>query len=62
MDKALVMNEIDEILDTYCDGCFLKKHLSKDRGKTAAHNFCITHCTVGEHLKFLGEEMNKLIK
>ena len=60
--KELVMSEIDETLDTFCEGCFLKRQLSKDKGKTAAHNFCITTCTIGEHLKFLGQEMNKLSK
>ena len=62
MDKAIVMSEIDEVLDTYCEGCFLKKQLSKDNGKTVAHRFCITRCTIGEHLKFLGDEMNKFKK
>lgn len=62
MNKVMVMNEIDEILDTYCDGCFVKRQLTKDKGKTAAHSFCITTCTIGEHLKFLGQEMNKLEK
>lgn len=62
MDKAHVMNEINEILDTYCEDCFLKKQLSKENGKTAAHNFCITRCTIGEHLRFLGDEMNKIRK
>ena len=31
MNKAIVMSEIDETLDTYCDGCFLKNSLSKDQ-------------------------------
>jgi hypothetical protein len=62
MDKMIVMNEIDITLGTYCDGCFLKKQLSKDHGKTVAHRFCITKCTIGDHLKFLGDEMNKFSK
>jgi hypothetical protein len=62
MEKMSVMNEIDEILDTYCDGCFLKQQFSKDNGKTSAHKFCISNCTVGEQLKLLGEKMNKLTK
>lgn len=62
MDKIIVMNEIDEILDIYCDGCFLKRQLSKEKGKTTAHKFCITNCSVGGQLKLLGEQMNKLKK
>lgn len=62
MDKTIVMDEIDYVIDMYCDGCILKKQLVKDNGKTAAHRFCIMGCTVGEQLQFLGGEMNKLTK
>ena len=62
MKKLDVMSEIDEILDSYCDGCFLKTYLKKEQGKSSAHSFCITKCTVGEHLKFLGVELNKIAK
>lgn len=62
MDKLHVMNEIDEILNTYCEGCFLKKHFTKENSKTVAHKYCITQCTVGEHLQYLGRELNKFIK
>ena len=62
MDKTVVMTEIDSTTDLYCEGCFLKKELAKDRGKTAAHLFCISTCTIGEHLQFLGKEMNKISK
>lgn len=62
MDKILVMNEIDTILTDYCEGCFLKSALKEDKGKAGAHQFCISQCTVGDQLKFLGEEMNKLTK
>lgn len=62
MDKSIIMNEIDSIIDTYCEGCFLKRQLAKDKGKTAAHKFCITGCTIGDQLRFLGNEMNKFPK
>ena len=42
MDKLTVMNEINEVLDTYCEGCFVKRQQVKDIGKTGAHQFCIT--------------------
>lgn len=61
MDKTIVMSDINQILDSYCEGCFLKKQLAKDNGKTNAHKFCISGCTVGEQLRFLGNEMNKII-
>lgn len=62
MDKLTVMNEINEVLDTYCEGCFGKRQLVSDIGKTGAHHFCIRTCTIGEQLRFLGSEMNKLTK
>lgn len=60
--KITVINEIDNITDLYCDGCFLKRQLAKDKGKTGAHQFCISKCTIGEHLQFLGREMSKISK
>ncbi|MDW0111573.1 MULTISPECIES: zinc-finger domain-containing protein [Sporosarcina] len=62
MDKLSIMKEIDELLDTYCEGCFVKRQQRKDSGKTKAHQFCIQTCTIGEQLQFLGNEMNKLTK
>lgn len=60
MNKSSVMTEIDELLMRYCEGCFLKKQNKQDLGKKAAHRFCIAKCTVGEQLKFLGQELNKV--
>ena len=62
MNKEMIMSEIDEILTSYCEGCFLKTQLSKEKGKTGAHRFCIKTCTIGEQLQFLGQEMNKITK
>ena len=58
--KVSIINEIDEMLTTYCEGCFVKTQLRKDEGKTAAHRFCISNCTVGSQLQFLGNELNKV--
>ena len=62
MDKTMIMLEIDAVVDTYCSGCFLKSQLAKDKGKTAAHRFCIAGCTVGDQLKFLGSQLNNVTK
>lgn len=62
LDKVTVMKDIDELHDTYCGDCLVIKQLRKDRGKTKAHRFCITSCTVGEQLQFLGEELMKVYK
>jgi len=60
LKKLTVIREIDEMLETYCDGCFIKRELKSNGGKTVAHRFCITQCTVGEQLRFLGSELNKV--
>ncbi|WP_301109811.1 zinc-finger domain-containing protein [Sporosarcina sp.] len=60
MNKVMVMKDINQLLDIYCEGCYVKKQLIKERGKTGAHQFCISECTVGEQLQFLGNEINKL--
>ncbi|MET3575189.1 zinc-finger domain-containing protein [Bhargavaea ullalensis] len=60
MNKIDLIQDIDELLDRYCEDCFLKRQLREEKGKTAAHSFCIRGCTVGEQLQFLGAELNKL--
>ncbi len=62
MKKTTVTSEIDELLDMYCEGCLVKTQLTRERGKVDAHKFCIQECTVGDQLRFLGSEMNKLTK
>ena len=39
MDKTFVMNEITEILDVYCAGCFLKNQLAKKKARLALIDF-----------------------
>lgn len=60
MEKISVINDIDELTDTYCTDCLVIRDLRKKRGKQGAHRFCIEHCTVGEQLQFLGEELIKI--
>lgn len=59
MNKQIVIS-IDELLETYCEGCLIKNELRQKGGKTAAHRFCIDTCTVGDQLKFLGTELIKV--
>lgn len=59
IDFKSIVQEIDELNETYCEGCFVKKQLRKESGKPTAHRFCIEKCTVGEQLQFLGEELLK---
>lgn len=60
LNKSIVIQEIDALTDSYCTGCFVKRAHREERGKTGAHRFCITQCSVGKQLQFLGREMNKL--
>lgn len=57
--KKDVLKQVDFLLSTYCDGCFLHKQLVRDNGRTHAHRFCINQCTVGESLKLIGGNLNK---
>ncbi|NLY81003.1 MAG: zinc-finger domain-containing protein, partial [Lysinibacillus sp.] len=46
MKKNVVMKDIDELIDTFCIDCPIKKELRQLRGKSGAHRFCIEQCTV----------------
>ncbi len=54
-----IMNEIDQLLQTYCDDCLVRSQLRKDRGKTNAHQFCIRGCTVGEEIREFGQKLTQ---
>lgn len=57
MKNFHLVTEIDYLLDTYCEDCFIKSLLRKEKGKSVAHNFCIYTCTVGEEIRELGEKL-----
>ena len=56
--KKRTFKQVDHLLNTYCQGCFLHKQLVADHGRRHAHKFCITNCTVGEQLKLMGSQLN----
>lgn len=58
MKNVQVINEIDYLLNTYCEGCFVQTLIRKEKGKTAAHGFCIHKCSVGEEIKLAGKKLN----
>jgi hypothetical protein len=59
MDKKMIRLKVGEILDTYCDGCFLKKYHRELYSKGYAQSFCINQCTVGEQLKTYGDKLTE---
>ncbi|MDF0727909.1 zinc-finger domain-containing protein [Cytobacillus sp. S13-E01] len=58
MNKKLIRLEVGEILDTYCQDCFLKSYFRKEYGKKYAQSFCINKCTVGQKLKNYGQKLS----
>ncbi|MFS0614775.1 zinc-finger domain-containing protein [Lederbergia ruris] len=59
MQRIELLNEMDQVLDTYCKDCFLKSHFRQTYGKNYAHRFCIQNCTVGQELQKLGHTLMK---
>ncbi|WP_084221787.1 MULTISPECIES: zinc-finger domain-containing protein [Mesobacillus] len=57
MTRNEILVEVETLLTTYCNGCFLKKYHRQEQGKTFAHRFCITECTVGEKIKKCGQKL-----
>lgn len=62
MNKQVIVEEIDEIVDEYCQHCLVRKALREEKGRTNAHRFCITSCSIGKKIRFLGQEMIKMSK
>ncbi|MBB6444627.1 zinc-finger domain-containing protein [Bacillus benzoevorans] len=59
MDRKDIYNEVEGILNQYCNGCFLYKQNRKDKGRAYAHKFCISACTVGEKIRMCGEKLTQ---
>lgn len=56
-NRQELLDEIDRILKTYCEGCFLFQQFKNDHGRRYAHSFCIHQCTVGMKLKEIGQKL-----
>lgn len=59
MKRKKIYNEMEALMDHYCEGCFLYKQNRKEKGRNYAHRFCISFCTVGESIKNLGNKLTK---
>jgi hypothetical protein len=53
-----LVEKIDLLTVTYCEGCFLYKHLKQESGRRQAHRFCISQCTVGQKIQECGNNLN----
>ncbi|MEH6976808.1 MULTISPECIES: zinc-finger domain-containing protein [Bacillus] len=58
MNKKQLIIEVNDLLETYCGGCFLQEHYRKTQSKYYAHSFCIRQCTVGAKLKEYGNQLS----
>ncbi|MGE7759533.1 zinc-finger domain-containing protein [Peribacillus sp. NPDC097895] len=58
MNRKRIYEEVEDVLASFCQDCFLRKHFRKEKGRSYAHQFCISECTVGEKLKQLGNELS----
>ncbi|MCM3236751.1 zinc-finger domain-containing protein [Heyndrickxia oleronia] len=57
MNRRTILEDMNTIITTYCEGCFVKSALRKEYNKGYAHQFCIRECTVGEQIKKYGEAL-----
>jgi len=55
LNRKAVLSKVDELLETFCKDCFLRRHLRNTYGKTYAQRFCIHQCSVGEELQMYGK-------
>ncbi|RDU36414.1 zinc-finger domain-containing protein [Neobacillus piezotolerans] len=52
--RKQLLQEINCLIQGYCEGCFLYRQNVLDSGKRKSHKFCISECTVGGQIKELG--------
>jgi hypothetical protein len=58
LDRKQLITEVNDLLEMYCEGCFLNSHFRKEQGKKYAQSFCIKQCTVGQKLKEYGKKLS----
>ena len=59
MNRKDIYNEVETIMNYYCEGCFLYKYNRKEKGRNFAHKYCISKCTVGEKIKQCGKKLSQ---
>ncbi|SCL88920.1 Uncharacterized protein BC88300_01532 [Bacillus cytotoxicus] len=58
VNKKRLIIEVNDLLETYCQDCFLQEHNRQTHSKYYAHSFCIRQCTVGQQLKKYGNQLS----
>lgn len=59
MNKKQVIKEVHDLVQEYCEDCFLYKHLRDTSNRKVAQQFCIKECSVGERLQEYGDQLSK---
>lgn len=57
LERKLLLQQVEQTLDTYCSGCFLYHTHKKEFSRAYAHQFCLSSCTIGEQLRVIGEKL-----
>jgi hypothetical protein len=58
MERNQVIIELNDMIETYCEGCFVYQHFRKIHSQNYAQNFCMKQCTIGEKLKQYGKYLS----
>lgn len=58
MDKKQVIKEVHDMVQVYCEECFLYKYLRETNSRNVAQQFCIKECSVGEKLQEYGDRLS----
>ncbi|AJD91247.1 hypothetical protein JMA_19300 [Jeotgalibacillus malaysiensis] len=58
MEKHTAISAVDELMNTYCRDCPVKKQLRAEKGKLHAHKFCISDCSIGIKIKEIGRQLS----
>lgn len=56
--RRALLNDIDYLLDTYCDDCLLFLALKEEGGRASAYRFCLRQCTIGKKLQDIGKKLS----
>ncbi|WP_078409587.1 zinc-finger domain-containing protein [Priestia abyssalis] len=59
MERKQLLEEVTQMLDYYCQDCFIKRTFNKEKGKNYAQSFCINQCTIGEKIQKYGRLLLK---
>jgi hypothetical protein len=59
LERKQLLEEVTQMLDYYCQDCFIKRTFNKEQGKNYAQSFCINQCTIGEKIQEYGRLLLK---